>query len=284
MMRQILLAILFFFSSNFLFSQVKVDTLRFYFPINVFSADAHASRIDSFVKSSFGRIIKVKILGYADFLHDPVYNQELSQKRADAIKDLFLKKIPPVQINSISAKGLGERFSKDNGSKEGEAFSRRVDLVVEPFIIKQEDNAPVVDTVKHLDDHAEKIEKLKVGESLAVEGLNFEPGRHYIVKASVPILNNLLKIMKDNPNLKIEIQGHICCLDGTADGRDMETGFNNLSVTRAKAVHDFLIKNGIAQDRLSYKGFGHSKPKFFPELTEADEQANRRVEIMVIEK
>ena len=283
-MRQIIFAIIVFYNAQFLFPQVKIDTIRLYFAINEFSADKHKTRIDSFETRAKGRIFKIKILGYADFLQDPVYNQELSQRRADAIKEYFVKKISPSQINSISVKGLGERFSKENGTMDGEAFMRRVDIVIEPFTVDQEINTPPIDTVKHLDEHAEKIEKLNVGESLAVEGLNFVPGRHFIIKESVPIVNNLLKIMQTNPNLKIEIQGHICCLDGTGDGRDMETGFNNLSVTRAKAIYDFLVKNGIATERLSYKGFGHSKPKIFPELTDADEQANRRVEIMVIEK
>jgi outer membrane protein OmpA-like peptidoglycan-associated protein len=53
-------------------------------------------------------------------------------------------------------------------------------------------------------------------------------------------------------------------------------------VARAKAVYDFLVSKGIAAERLSYKGFGFTRPKIFPEETEADRVQNRRVEIRVV--
>ena len=232
-----------------------------------------------------GKIIDVKVLGYADFLNTPVYNQILSQKRCDGIKNYFSQKVIPGQINSISAKGLGERFSKDNGEKEGQPFMRRVDLIIAPFVIMQANNEPPHEIIeKHETGNHNKIENLAKGEALSLKGLNFEPGRHLITTASVPVLNNLLKVLQSNANIKIEIQGHICCLDGESDGMDMDTRQTNLSVSRAKAIYDFLIAKGIDEERLSYKGFGHSKPKVFPEKTPADEQINRRVEILVVDK
>ena len=46
-------------------------------------------------------------------------------------------------------------------------------------------------------------------------------------------------------NLKIEIQGHICCQYDGKDGADLSTGIENSSVARAKNVYDYLIENGI---------------------------------------
>jgi outer membrane protein OmpA-like peptidoglycan-associated protein len=86
----------------------------------------------------------------------------------------------------------------------------------------------------------------------------------------------LIRIMTMNPKLYIEIQGHICCVD-----KDVR----NLSLDRAKQVRRILQSNYILERRIKVKGFGVSKPKFpIPEATEVQAAANRRVEIMILEK
>src|SRR5688572_22225440 len=108
---------------------------------------------------------------------------------------------------------------------------------------------------------------------------------HQITPESRPILDELLDAMKTHPKLVIEIQGHICCENRIGDGMDLETGIYNLSTARAKAIYDHLISNGIQASRVSYKGFGHSQPMYpFPERTEEERVANRRVEIKIISK
>jgi outer membrane protein OmpA-like peptidoglycan-associated protein len=85
----------------------------------------------------------------------------------------------------------------------------------------------------------------------------------------------LLLVMKNNPNLKIEIQGHLCC---------MPVDRLYLSTQRAKAINNFLVANGINEKRLTYKGFGSTQPIYaLPEKDEAQRAANRRVEIMIVE-
>ena len=89
--------------------------------------------------------------------------------------------------------------------------------------------------------------------------------------------------MQDNPDLKIEIQGHICCSPGPEDGYDPDTDDFRLSRNRAKEVYNYLVKNGIAPERMKYRGFGHSRPKV-KETSPETLQINRRVEIMILEK
>ena len=102
---------------------------------------------------------------------------------------------------------------------------------------------------------------------------------------SKPMLDELLAVMKEYPKLVIEIQGHICCLPDIADGFDLETGFRNLSEARARTIADWLIHMGIDTNRVSYNGFGHSKPIYpYPEKTEEERIQNRRVEIKIISK
>ena len=53
--------------------------------------------------------------------------------------------------------------------------------------------------------------------------------------------------------------------------------------TRAKAINNFLVANGINEKRLTYKGFGSTQPIFpLPEKDEGQRSANRRVEIMIV--
>ncbi|MBF6609146.1 MAG: OmpA family protein, partial [Flavobacterium sp.] len=88
-------------------------------------------------------------------------------------------------------------------------------------------------------------------------------------------LYELLFVMQSNPELKIEIQGHLCC---------MPVDRNNLSTHRARAIYKFLEAHDIPKNRISYKGFGSDRPLFpIPEKNEQERAANRRVEILVVE-
>jgi type IX secretion system PorP/SprF family membrane protein len=81
-------------------------------------------------------------------------------------------------------------------------------------------------------------------------------------------LDNLVTIMKDNPNLKIEVAGH-------ADQRGSESYNVWLSNKRSVAVRDYLISNGVGASQLEVKGYGEDSS--FPTLDE-----NRRVEFKII--
>ena len=281
MIRYMLVFLLF---SSLVFSQKKTDTLRLYYAINEISSVHNSLRIDSALNAIGKKIVDVGVYGYADFLNNNEYNLSLSQKRAEAVKKYIVSKLPSSQINIYECLGKGEISSHDNSSSEGEPKQRRVDVYFEPAVtlnvaesfLETPKEEPQKETKK-------KIEELNTGESMAIEGLSFVPGRHLILESAAPVLQKLLKTLKDNPKLKIEIQGHVCCTNGTEDGLDYDTRERNLSESRAKAIYDYLISKGISENRLSYKGFGHSKPKEPIEDSPLKEQANRRVEIMIIE-
>lgn len=276
--------LVFFFISSSVFSQKKADTLRLYFAVNEITSVTNNLRLDSALKAIEKKSMDVGIYGYADFLSNDAYNISLSQKRADAVKQYLLDNAAYNQLNVYACEGKGERFSKDNSSPEGEPKQRRVDVYFEPVVTLNVAES-FLETPKEEVQKTEvkkNIEELSKGESMALEGLSFVPGRHLILESAIPVLQKLLKTMKDNPKLKIEIQGHVCCTSG-ADGLDYDTREKNLSEARAKAIYEYLVAKGISKDRLSYKGFGHSKPKELIEDTPEKEQANRRVEIMIIE-
>jgi outer membrane protein OmpA-like peptidoglycan-associated protein len=115
--------------------------------------------------------------------------------------------------------------------------------------------------------------------------MEFVGGRHKILESSLPQLKDLLSALKNNPALKISIEGHVCCLTNDSDGLDFDTNKQNLSYARAKAIFEYLTYSGISAKRMSYKGFGHSKPIFqYPEKSEEEKTTNRRVEIRILDK
>ncbi|OXA72079.1 cell envelope biogenesis protein OmpA [Flavobacterium branchiophilum NBRC 15030 = ATCC 35035] len=120
-----------------------------------------------------------------------------------------------------------------------------------------------------------KINEAQVGEKLKIENLNFIINTFAVVNESRVKLYEILFVIQNNPQLKIEIQGHICCMP--SDKQD-------LSTQRAKAIYQFLVANNIPKSQLSYKGFGSTKPIFsIPETHETERAANRRVEIEILD-
>jgi outer membrane protein OmpA-like peptidoglycan-associated protein len=128
----------------------------------------------------------------------------------------------------------------------------------------------------------ESSPELNVGDELIIDGLNFYPGSHRTLPEAKPIMKKLLQMMQQNPTLTIEIQGHVCCASKpNEDGLDDETGDFKLSWNRAQYVCDYLIQNGIAKERISFRGFAMTRPLVYPEKTIQDQIKNRRVEILV---
>ena len=129
------------------------------------------------------------------------------------------------------------------------------------------------------------LSKLKENEAINLENIFFLPGSHKITDESFTALYNLYITMQDNPTLKINIEGHICCLTNTThDGYDYDDKEYRLSENRARTVYNYLVKKGISKDRLNYEGFGVKRPIKWPERSLADENMNRRVEIRIVEK
>jgi outer membrane protein OmpA-like peptidoglycan-associated protein/cytochrome c-type biogenesis protein CcmH/NrfG len=115
---------------------------------------------------------------------------------------------------------------------------------------------------------------LAEGKPIILKNVFFETGSAELKTASLLELNRLKKLLTDHPTLVIRINGHT---DNIGSDEDNLTLSNN----RAKAVNDYLIINGISGDRLSYKGFGETKPISNNEIPEG-RQSNRRTEFVVI--
>ena len=265
---------------KYFFSQNQNDTLRLYYLINQYKSSAQFYKLDSMLNQMGDKKLLLNINGYADFLSSNSYNKLLSSRRALSVKKYIQSK--KINITSIEIKALGEVNSKlQTNLIVGQPNQRRVDVIIVNDIKSNNDQTKKQNNISNKKINSTII--LKKGERTTLEGLSFEPGRHYLLPQSRPVLESLLETLLKSEDLKIEIQGHICCKGDSADGFDLDSNNNKLSENRAKVVYDFLIKNGIEANRLNFVGFGHTQPKVFPELSPDDEQENRRVEIKVLE-
>jgi len=273
-----------FFSVQKYGCQNNTFSISLFYEINQTRPQNEFYKLDSICNLIKANHAEIKITGFADFLSNTSYNQTLSEKRAFLVKNYLEKRLSEnnnrSKIKIIACTGEGEKNSLDDNSNTGEPYQRRVDVFIAVKTNTIVANSPVAKVAQNL---TKDIKALAKGERMTIEGLLFEPGRHVAFESAMPVLVKLVETLKKETNLRIEIQGHVCCFDGNDDGFDYDNLDHQLSVNRAKAVYDYLIKNGIEASRLTYKGYGYSDPKVFPEITPQDEQMNRRVEVKVLD-
>ena len=106
---------------------------------------------------------------------------------------------------------------------------------------------------------------------MAVKQIFFAFASDVIAEKSFTALDEVVTVLKQDPGIKIKIEAH-SDNKGTF-GRNMYW-----SKKRAKAVADYFISNGVAADRINFKGYGDTQP-IADNNTEAGRAKNRRVEI-----
>ena len=119
-------------------------------------------------------------------------------------------------------------------------------------------------------------QKLEPGKIIQLKNIYFEFDKDELMPRSFVELNKLLKIMRENPKLVIEIMGHTDALGDDVYNLD-------LSRRRALAVVNFLLENKINKSRLRSHGEGETKPIASNDTDEGRAQ-NRRVEFVVVRK
>jgi outer membrane protein OmpA-like peptidoglycan-associated protein len=96
------------------------------------------------------------------------------------------------------------------------------------------------------------LKKVEVGQSIVLRNIFYDYAKYSLRDESVNELERLIKLLNDNPTMRIEISGH-------TDTRGSDADNMTLSRNRAKSVVDYLIEHGIKADRLEYAGYGESK-------------------------
>ena len=120
-------------------------------------------------------------------------------------------------------------------------------------------------------ENCEKVVHLTV-----LRGVNFDFDKYQIRPEGYPILDEDVKLLKNNPGYKVRIEGH-------CDIRGSDAYNKNLSIKRARTVYNYFASKGIADDRMTVEGFGRSRP-LVPNTTPENMFKNRRVEIKIVER
>ena len=107
-----------------------------------------------------------------------------------------------------------------------------------------------------------------------IKNLNFESGKFNIQKQYFKDLENLVILLREQINIKIEIAGHT---DSIGDNKTNIILSNN----RAKSIKSYLVKNGILESRIKCVGYGEKQP-ITNNSTKEGREKNRRIEIRIL--
>jgi outer membrane protein OmpA-like peptidoglycan-associated protein/tetratricopeptide (TPR) repeat protein len=117
---------------------------------------------------------------------------------------------------------------------------------------------------------------IEAGGKVVLRNIFFDVDKYDLKEESKIELDKLVSFLKANPTLKIELSGH-------TDNTGLKQKNLDLSKNRAKSVMDYLIQQGIAANRLTYKGYADTQP-IADNKTEKGRQLNRRTEFKIISK
>lgn len=136
-----------------------------------------------------------------------------------------------------------------------------------------------IDKIEPNKDVIIKLDKIELDSNLDIEPIYYDFDKWDITPKSMHILNKVVSILKDNPDISIQLTSH-------TDIRGSFEYNHNLSIKRAKSAINYLVSNGIDRFRLTYDVYGETKVAIpCPPGEECDEDIhlwNRRTEFKII--
>jgi len=173
------------------------------------------------------------------------------------------------------------------GTKDDEITEKASDLIFQPnrsgllsiacsvegyfFVDRKDEVSPNSEKIIEI-----KLQQLKKGKSVQLEDIQFKPGTTEFLPSAEPVLLRLREFMGLNAKINIEIQGHVFEPNATT------AGGQKMSEDRAKRVMIYLVNGGINKKRMKAVGYGASRPIYPNPVRKEEEQANRRVEIVIL--
>ena len=223
--------------------------------------------------------------------------------RADIFRILLHESVRPKNVTLVKGKVLNSKTNApltaavhfenlDNGTDMGEArtdpktgayqiilpfgFHYGVRATTKGFYSVHE-NLDLKETAKYAEVTKDLVMvPIEVGETVKLNNVFFDAGQPGLKPASFPELDRLVSILKETPNISIELEGH-------TDNMGKADVLQKLSEDRVEAVKKYLVSKGINSNRISGKGYGGTRPVSNGN-TEADRQLNRRVEFRIVKK
>ena len=209
---------------------------------------------------------KMQLAGHADCVDDDVINILIAGERVKVVRSYLISR--GLDLKSLDGRSFGKKQLKYTGEHKG--LNRRVEIsaqIWDPNVVKAAEEAYVTETALY-----EKLEQVKVGDHINLRNISFYQGRDILLPNGEEPLIELYTFLNDNPNVEIDIHGHVCCANNYP-----------LSVDRASRVYHILYDKGIDKSRMRFSGFGNSKP-IADEATEVGKQRNRRVEVLITKR
>lgn len=190
--------------------------------------------------------------------------------------------VAEVELQNLSKNGKNLTLSSDEDGSllvcipSGKSYAFNVSKIGYAFFSQNFK----LDTAKYTEPFILEIKLQKLNEvdkigrkPVVLNNIFFDSGASTLREESNFELEKLFQLLNQSPSLKIQINGHTDNVGSASDNLI-------LSTNRAKSVYDFLIKKGIEASRLSYKGFGETKP-LVQNTDDISRQSNRRTEFEI---
>jgi outer membrane protein OmpA-like peptidoglycan-associated protein len=183
-------------------------------------------------------------------LTDLATRQVISNLQTDATGN-YLITLPEGRNYAFEVKRRGYLFFSENFSLTGSAG----------------------DTAYHIDI---PLQPITAGALVVLKNIFFDPNKFDLKPESGAELDEIVQLLKDNPTVKIQINGH-------TDNSGKPADNIKLSEDRAKSVTSYLISKGIVPARLSSKGWGDTQP-IADNSTPEGRARNRRTELKILSR
>ncbi len=183
------------------------------------------------------------------------------------VKDAITKKLTKIDVDSVTGEyAFVVDFKHDiivSVKKEGYAFESKY--------VSEKDTENLKPQLVDL-----PLKKLEVGGQYTINDILFATNSFELNDTIKTVLAEFIEYLQQNPKLNVALQGHTDNVGNPASNMV-------LSENRAKAVFEYLVSNSIDRSRVSYKGFGETKP-IADNSTEAGRAKNRRTVFVVTSK
>ena len=184
-------------------------------------------------------------------LIDNEKNEVLATFKSNSITGKYLVSLPSGKNYGIAVKKDGYLFHSENFDLPATADFQEVEKNIE-------------------------LKKIDIGQTIVLRNIFFDFDKATIRSESANELDRLIKLLNDNPGLRIELGSH-------TDSKGSDEYNLKLSQQRSQSVVNYLISKGIAAARLEAKGYGETMP-IASNDTDAGRQENRRTEFKILSK
>lgn len=210
----------------------------------------------------------------ADYVALTARTDELDKERAALMVELATK---DGELNALKAE-LAQMAEKPDDSKAVAKLVEEKKQLAVKLAEREADLKKARMDLGRLHLNSAAIEKQLVAlkrSTAQIDSVRYEKGAVDVKEQQARVLEQVRGVLKTFPHARFEIVGHTCDLGS-------KQGNLTLSRQRARSLHDFLLANGVPDERLKSRGVADAEP-LVPNTNEANRRKNRRVEIEILD-